>query len=45
VARALAESFVSSFRAMMLTTAGLAVLSALCAWLTIGRGQTAHPAR
>jgi EmrB/QacA subfamily drug resistance transporter len=44
VARALAESFVSSFRAMMLTTAGLAVLSALCAWLTIGREQTARPA-
>ena len=45
VARALAESFVASFRAVMLTTAGFAVLSGLCAWLTIGRRQTARPAR
>jgi EmrB/QacA subfamily drug resistance transporter len=33
--RALNESFVSSFRAVTLTAASLALLSALCAWLTI----------
>jgi MFS family permease len=33
--RALDESFVSSFRAVTLTAATLALLSALCAWLTI----------
>ncbi len=43
VARALAESFVSSFRVMMLTAAGLALLSAFCAWLTIGRGRGSSP--
>jgi hypothetical protein len=41
VARALAESFVSSFRAMTLTAAGLALASAFCARLTIGRGRGA----
>jgi EmrB/QacA subfamily drug resistance transporter len=41
VTRALAESFVASFRAIMLTAAGLALLSALCARLTIGRGSAA----
>jgi hypothetical protein len=45
LARALAEAFVSSFRVMMLTAAGLALVSALCAWLTIGGERTAHPAR
>ncbi len=35
LARALDESFVSSFRVVMLAAAGLAVMSALCAWLTI----------
>jgi EmrB/QacA subfamily drug resistance transporter len=34
--RALHESFVWSFRIIMLVAAGLALLSALCAWLTIG---------
>ena len=33
--RALNESFVSSFRAVTLMAASLALLSALCAWLTI----------
>jgi MFS family permease len=32
---ALGESFVSSFRVAMLVAAGLALVSALCAWLTI----------
>jgi hypothetical protein len=36
VARALEESFVWSFRLTMLIAAGLALLSALCAALTIG---------
>jgi len=45
LARALAEAFVSSFRVMILTAAGLALVSALCAWLTIGGERTAHPAR
>jgi hypothetical protein len=38
--RDLAESFVSSFRVIMLTAAALAVLSAVCAALTIGRRPT-----
>jgi EmrB/QacA subfamily drug resistance transporter len=37
--RALHESFVWSFRIIMLVAAGLALLSALCAWLTIGRAR------
>jgi EmrB/QacA subfamily drug resistance transporter len=36
LARALAESFVSSFRVVMLVAAALALLSAVCAALTIG---------
>jgi hypothetical protein len=36
LARALADSFVSSFRVVMLVAAALAVLSAVCAALTIG---------
>jgi hypothetical protein len=36
LARALADSFVSSFRVVMLVAAGLAVLGAVCAALTIG---------
>ena len=33
---ALAQAFVSSYRVVMLVAAGLAVLSAVCAWATIG---------
>jgi hypothetical protein len=36
--RAVAESFVAGFRWVMLLSAGLAVLSALSAWLMIGSG-------
>ncbi len=44
LARALDESFVSSFRVVMLLAAALAVLSAVCAALTIapGRGERAR---
>jgi hypothetical protein len=47
LARALADSFVSSFRVVMLVAAGLAVLSAVCAALTIGpqRGRSAGRGR
>ena len=34
--RVLDESFMRSFRVTMLVAAGLALLSALCAWLTVG---------
>jgi hypothetical protein len=44
LARALTESFVSSFRVMMLVAAALAVLSAVCAALTIGPSRR-RPAR
>jgi EmrB/QacA subfamily drug resistance transporter len=44
LARHLAESFVSSFRVIMLTAAALAVLSAVCAAFTISRVRTG-PAR
>jgi hypothetical protein len=40
----LTDALVSSVRAVMLTAAGLAVLSALCALLTIGRGLPAATA-
>ena len=43
LARAVAESFVSSFRVSALTAAGLALLSAFCAWLTIGGGRRSFP--
>ena len=33
---ALAQAFVSSYRVVMLVAAGLAVLSSVCAWATIG---------
>jgi EmrB/QacA subfamily drug resistance transporter len=36
--RALQESFVHSFRVVSLVAAGLTLLSAVCAWLTIDRG-------
>ena len=36
--RAVAESFVAGFRWVMLICAGLALLSALSAWVMIGRG-------
>jgi len=39
LAQALADSFVSSFRVVMLVAAALAVLSAVCAALTIGPAQ------
>jgi MFS transporter len=39
MARALADAFVSSFRVAMLLSAGLAVLSALCAALSVGRAR------
>jgi MFS family permease len=35
VEAALAHSFVASYRVVMLVAAGLAVLSALCAWMTV----------
>jgi EmrB/QacA subfamily drug resistance transporter len=38
---ALAQSFVTSFRLVMLVTACLAVLSSVCAWLTIDDGRGA----
>jgi EmrB/QacA subfamily drug resistance transporter len=44
VRRAVAESFVAGFRWVMLLSAGLAVLSALSAWLMIGGGPAAQPA-
>ena len=44
VKRAVAESFVAGFRWVMLLSAGLAVLSALSAWLMIGGGPAAQPA-
>jgi EmrB/QacA subfamily drug resistance transporter len=44
VKRAVAESFVAGFRWVMLSSAGLAVLSALSAWLMIGGGPAAQPA-
>jgi hypothetical protein len=37
IERALNEAFVRSFRVAMLVAAGLALLGALCAGLTIGR--------
>jgi EmrB/QacA subfamily drug resistance transporter len=36
---AVAQAFVSGFRAVMGVCAGLALLGALCAWRTIGRGK------
>ncbi|HET6577552.1 MAG TPA: MFS transporter [Gemmatimonadales bacterium] len=44
--RALHQSFVWSFRIIMLVAAALALLSGLCAWLTIGpaRSRRAHGA-
>jgi EmrB/QacA subfamily drug resistance transporter len=36
------ESFVGSFRAVMLLTAGTALLSALCGWVTIRRADAAQ---
>ncbi|MDR3555377.1 MAG: MFS transporter [Syntrophobacteraceae bacterium] len=42
---ALAESFVSSFRAITLVAASLALLSALCAWLTIHPSDKAGQSR
>ncbi|ADU37319.1 MFS transporter [Variovorax paradoxus] len=44
VKRAVAESFVAGFRWVMLLSAGLAVLSALSAWLMIGKGPAAQRA-
>ncbi len=44
VKRAVAESFVVGFCWVMLLSAGLAVLSALSAWLMIGGGPAAQPA-
>jgi EmrB/QacA subfamily drug resistance transporter len=41
--RALAESFVFSFRAVMLVAATLAVLSAVCAAITIRPARRRHP--
>lgn len=41
--RAIDESFVASFRIVMLITAVAALLSALCAQLTIDRGPTNRP--
>jgi hypothetical protein len=41
--RALAESFVFSFRAVMLVAATLAVLSAVCAAITIRPARRPHP--
>ena len=39
---ALAQSFVASFRVVMLVAAGLAVLSSVCAWLSIaGKSRAA----
>jgi hypothetical protein len=35
VEAALAHSFVASYRVVMLVAAALAVLSALCAWMTV----------
>jgi EmrB/QacA subfamily drug resistance transporter len=44
--RTLTDAFVAGYRAVMLTAAGLAALSALCAWLTVGRGaRTATASR
>lgn len=43
LAQALAESFVSSFRVVMLVAAALAVLGAVCAALTIGRRDSGRP--
>ena len=42
--RAVAESFVAGFRWVMLLSAGLAVLSAVSAWLMIGAVPAARPA-
>ncbi|MDT4811288.1 hypothetical protein FQZ97_442220 [compost metagenome] len=43
VKRAVAESFVAGFRWVMLLSAGLAVLSAVSAWLMIRRTPTEKP--
>jgi hypothetical protein len=43
LARDLAESFVSSFRVIMMTAAALAMLSAVCAALSISRARTTPP--
>ena len=41
--RAVAESFVAGFRWVMLLSAGLAVLSAVSAWLMIRRTPVEKP--
>jgi predicted MFS family arabinose efflux permease len=43
LSRALAESFLTSFRVSMLLAAGLALLSACCAWLTIESHSKRRP--
>jgi hypothetical protein len=43
LSRALQESFVSSFRVVLLIAAALALASAACAWLTIGAGRLRSP--
>jgi hypothetical protein len=39
--RAIGESFVAGFRWVMLLSAGLALLSAVCAWVMIDGGLVA----